>query len=412
MICSLFISIFLILLTLSSSFFSLSQIALFSIPSNLISYYKTSKNHKERILAFILTHPHHLLASIIFCDIAINILIQNTAATLFDFSSSWWLKVGCPLALTLIFGEIMPKAIAVPLYQKIAPAIAPIIEKIQKVMFPLLNWIIIGTNHIVNSFIKPSSPHTFFQEIKEILNSYEDHGIITKDESYLIYGYLSLNDCIVKERMHPRNEILFYDIHQPLEELFYLFEKKHCSRVPICNQDIQNIIGICSAKNFLLHSHNITCSHNLLEILTKPYYIPEMISAKQALSHLITKNETMGIIIDEYGSVSGIITQEDLFEIVVGEIIDRRDEKILYTRPNQDIIIASGKLDLLEIEQIFHVNLPNSNNLATIGGWITEQLGTIPITGSQFIWNNLLFQVLDSAPNRVRRIYVRKLSHV
>lgn len=411
MFSSLFVFIFLILLTLVSSFFSLSQISLFSISSNLISHYKVSKNHKERILAFILSHPHHLLASIIFCDIAINILIQNTAAILFDFSSSWWLKVGCPLMLTLVFGEIIPKAIAVPLHQKIAPSIAPIIGKIQKVMSPLLNWIIMGMNYLVNSFIK-NPPHSFFQEIKEILNSYEDHGIITKDESYLIYGYLSLNDCIVKERMHPRNEILFYNIQQPLHELFYLFEKKQCSRVPICNADIQNIIGICSAKNFLLHSNKITSNHNLLEILTKPYYIPEMISAKKALSHLIAKNETMGIVIDEYGSVSGIITQEDLFEIVVGEIIDRRDEKVLYTRPNQDIIIASGKLDLLEVEQIFHVSLPNPNNLATIGGWITEQLETIPIAGSQFIWKNLLFQVLDSAPNRVRRIYVRKLTNV
>lgn len=112
---------------------------------------------------------------------------------------------------------------------------------------------------------------------------------------------------------------------------------------------------------------------------------------------------------DEYGSVSGLIALEDLVETVVGQIADRRDEASHYTRPSDDIVIASGKLELIEFEEIFDYHLESPNNMATIGGWLTELLGDIPKSGTKIERHGFLFHVLASDVNRVRRVYIRRL---
>ncbi|WP_213357813.1 hemolysin family protein [Chlamydiifrater phoenicopteri] len=396
--------------TLCSSFFSLSQIALFSLPSSLISHYKRSPSKPLKAIASLLSHPHHLLITLIFCDIFVNIAIQNCTAIIFKDYESRLINVGVPLMITLIIGEILPKAIALPYNVSISKAITPIINFIRLLLHPILDWMIVGVNRVVQILVssKPSDSVNP-KELKEVLQSCKDFGLVSQEEGRLIHGYLSLNDCSVKERMKPRHEILFYDVNKPISELYSLFADKRCSLVPICNDNIQNILGICSAKSLVLKEEPISTTTEILQLIKKPYYIPETISAKTALFHLVSHDETMGIIIDEYGSIEGLITREDLFEIVTGEIIDQRDEKTLYTQSGRDVLIAAGNLELVDFNEIFNINLPTTNNIATIGGWLTEQAGTIPPAGTKIIWENLSFQILDSAPNRVRRVYIRKL---
>ncbi|WP_348663955.1 hemolysin family protein [Chlamydia vaughanii] len=403
--------IFLIIcFTLCSGFVSLSQIAFFSLPTSLISHYKRSKYKKQQLVATLLSHPHHLLITLIFLDIGLNIGIQNCVAILVGDNASWLLIVGFPLALTLILGEILPKAVALPYNTQIACFVAPLILVFTKVLRPLLYWAISGINYIVQWILSKQKMDIIQpQELKEVLQSCKDFGVVNQDESRLLYGYLSLSDCSVKERMKPRQDVLFYDIQTPIDNLYNLFSQQHCSRVPVCNDNLQNLLGICTAKTLLLHGKPLQSSDDLLPLLNKPYYMPETISAKTALCHLAAEDETLGMIIDEYGSIEGLITQEDLFEIVSGEIIDQRSEKVLYTMSGKDVIIAAGTLELSDLSEIFNINLPTHNNSATLGGWLTEQMESIPITGTKLTWNNLMFQVLDAAPNRIRRVYIRKM---
>jgi CBS domain containing-hemolysin-like protein len=127
------------------------------------------------------------------------------------------------------------------------------------------------------------------------------------------------------------------------------------------------------------------------------------------LRNLRERGESLAIVVDEYGSISGLITQEDLMESVVGEILDKRDEKSLYTRSGEDAIIASGKLELTEFKEIFGVSLKSKEHVFTLGGWLIEQLGDIPSIGTKYADDRFLFYILEAAPNRIRRVYVRKL---
>jgi len=405
--------ILLIIFTIGSGFFSLSQIALFSLSSTEVKLYKLNPDKRKQLIASLLSRPRNLLVTLLFCDIGANILIQNTSANLFGNYSTWLLKVGVPLVITLFIGEIIPKTLALSYNKTIATHVVRAVAFIEKILGPLLRamtYITTRISHILFFFLRKEKEISK-DELRHVLKSSENSGILSLDETKLIEGYLSLTDYTVKERMHPRHEILFYDIHDPISKLIHLFIEKECTRVPVCDGDLQNMLGILTAKIFFLHRNTIESGTDLTAHLIKPYYVPETILARTLLHHFFHQEEMMGIVVDEYGSISGIITQEDLFEVVVGEIADRRDEKTRYTSAGSDVIITSGKFELSEFEQLFGVELPTENNMVTLGGWLTEQLGSIPKSGTKHIWNGFLFQVLAADPNRVRRIYIRRVKH-
>jgi len=403
----------LILFTLFSSFFSLSQIALFSLSSTELKLYKQEKDYRKKLIAKLLAKPRDLLVVILFCDIGANILIQNTSANIFGKYATWFLKVGVPLAITLLLGEMIPKTLGISYNRAVARFVAPMISWLQKVLLPLLRVMTYLTTYIsrVLFFFLRKEQEISKEELRHVLQHSKQSGILSVEETKLISGYLALTDCTVKERMHPRDEILYYNIHDPISKLIFLFVDKECSRVPICEEDLQSMRGILSAKTFFLHRNKITKGEDLLAFVEKPYYVPETILARTLLYQFFHNRKVMGIVVDEYGSIAGLITEEDLFEIVVGEITDSRDEKTLYTTAGKDVIITSGKFELSAFAELFHVTLPSENNIATIGGWLTEQLGDIPKSGTKYEWNGFLFQILAADPNRIRRLYIRRIKH-
>ncbi len=406
-------AVLLILFTFASGYFSLAFIALFSLSSPEVKLFAQDPDPRKRQVVSLLSKPRELLVTLLFADITANILIQNTAANLFGPHASWYLIVGVPLALTLILGEILPKTIALPFNTSLAYRVAPSITVIHKILKPIRRLITEMTTHVANIlfFFLKKDQEISREELSVLLRSSESYGILSREEAKLVDGYLSLTEVTVKERMRPRHEILFYDINEPLSKLTHLFAEKECSRVPVCRDGLQNLLGIISATGYFLNRPSIKESQEIIPFLNKPYYVPETIVARTLLRHFFHSKEEMGIVIDEYSSIVGLITQEDLFEVVVGEIVDQRDAKVRYTPAGQDVIIASGKMELSEFEDLFGLPLPTENNMVTIGGWLTEQLGDIPKSGSKLIWKGFLFQVLAADPNRVRRIYIRRLRH-
>lgn len=245
-------------------------------------------------------------------------------------------------------------------------------------------------------------------ELRHAMRASHAGGILNNEEAELIKGYLNLEEASVREVMRPREEVLSFDLDDPIERLLHLFVDQEVSRIPICKNGVDEVIGIMTADTYFLHKKEIQTTQDLLSWVHKPYFVPETLPARTLLRQLYEKHEPLALVVDEYGSITGLISLEDLVEIVIGEIADRRDEKQPYTRSNEEVIIASGKLELAEIEEIFGVALP-SDNMMTIGGWLTEQLGDIPKTGTKLTAHNLFFHVLAADPNRVRRVYIRLL---
>lgn len=402
---------FLFLLILVSAYLSASETALFSLSPLTVKSYRNAPDSRLNLIGKLMERPREILVTILMLNILANILIQNTVSTLFDAFPSWTLKIGVPLALTLIFGEVLPKSLALPSHTAVAYRTAPVIRVAAAILRPIRVPMTKATSFISRFlfFFLREENEISAEELRHVLKTSEERGILMPIESELIGGTLDLQNSLVREHMRPRDEILSYDIQEPLSQLLDLFIEKEITRIPICDGDLENLKGILSAREFFFHKNQIKNAKDLISIVKKPYYVPESTRAWTALRNLRERGITLAIVVDEYGSISGLITQEDLAEAVIGEIVDARDAKSLYTRSSDDVIIASGKLELGEFKELFGIPLKSKENIVTLGGWLIEQLGDIPTTGTKYATDDFLFYVLAAEPNRIRRIYVRRL---
>ncbi len=402
---------FLVFLILSSAWLSASETALFSLSSMKVRSFRKGDDPRGKLVAQLLAKPRELLVTILMVNVVMNLLVQNVVSGIFGTFSSWGLTVGVPLGLTLVFGEVLPKSIAYSKNAKIAYYAAPLIQVIATVIRPLRYFLTKVTNVVsrVFFFYLHREKEISVEELKHALRASRDKGALDVEEAKLVRGYLNLEEDLIKEIMCPRQEIRYFNLNEPIETLLGLFVDEECSRVPVCNGGLENILGIATSAGYFLHKEHMKQSHDIIPFLQKPHFVPESMPGRTLLKQLYSEETEMMIVVDEYGSISGLITLEDLLEVVVGQIEDRRSDKPIYTRASEDILIASGKLELSEFEHIFDVHLESPNAMATIGGWLTEQLGDIPKSGAKYTAHGFLFHVLAADSHRVRRVYIRCL---
>lgn len=402
-----------LLLTFLSGYFSSSEAALFSLSTMKIKAYAKDPDPRKQLISGLLSRPKDLLVTIFILNTIVNILLQNVSSHMSGPSGGWVWKVGLPFFLTLVFGEIIPKNIGFQNNISISYLVSPVISFLQHLLKPIRQAIIAVTAPIsrILFFYLKRNQDISKKELLHVLRTSEEHGVLHRDEAELVWGYLKLQDSVVKELTRPREDIIFYDINDPLSKLAYLFVEQEVTRIPVCDRNIDNVLGILSAKTYFLYNNQANSGKDLITILEKPFYVPETTLAPRLLQQMNEMNQVLALVVDEYGSISGLISKEDLAETVIGNIADLRDKKSLYTRAGVNEIIASGRLELADFNAMFDANLVSENNLITIGGWLTEQIGDIPKAGMKYETDDFLFHVLSAYPNRVRRLYIRKLKN-
>ncbi|MBI5274282.1 MAG: HlyC/CorC family transporter [Chlamydiales bacterium] len=406
-----FLILLLILFIFLSAFLSSSETALFSLSSMKVKIYAQTQQPRKKLVAKLLKSPRDLLVTILMLNIATNILIQNTVSTIFNQFPGWLLSVGLPLILVLVFGEVIPKSIAISNNAKIAYLVAPFILVAKHLFGPVrivISKITGAVSHFFFFFLRKENPLST-SEIKEALRSSLEYGLLQEDEAKLVKGYLSLEEISIKEVMWPRQQMIYFELEKSLSDLVHLFADKECTRIPVCDMEEDKVLGILSADQFFAYRDRISITSDLVPILKRPFYVPESITAKQLLSQFHEKDEVQAIVVDEYGSISGLVTKEDLVEIVFGQIEDKRDEGQLYIKSSSNVIIAEGQLELVELEELFDYSFDNPSNMATIGGWLVEQLQDIPKNGTKYVTDDFLFYVLSASPNKINKVYIRKL---
>lgn len=404
---TLFIILVIIVLLSFSAFLSAAETSFFSLSSYTVDAYKGGEDQRHKMIAKLLSHPRELLVTIMIMNIFCSILIQNAVSNLYANTFSWLLKVGLPFILILFFGEILPKSIALMNNKAIAYRIAPFLKVASKILGPFRLFLTKFTGYISKIlffFLRKDQPLST-EEIELILSSSRESGILSSDEYEFIDGYFNLHKVTAKEVMVPKEEILFYNINDPISKLLSMFVDKKLSKIPVCNNSLDKLIGIISARRFFFYQDKISDNGHLPIFLKSPFFIPESTKAFMLFSQLREKDESIAIVVDEYGSIIGMVREEDLVKQLVGAL---KEEGREYSRAGQNEIIASGKLGIDEFESIFDVKLKRKLN-STIGGWLIEQMEDIPQAGQKYYTERFLFYVLSSSPNKVKRIYVRKL---
>lgn len=314
--------------------------------------------------------------------------------------------------LSLIFGELVPKRLALNNPERIASFVARPMNLLSKFASPFVWFLSFSSETVFNLFrIKPSNePPVTEEEIKVLIAQGTQAGVFEETEQDMVESVFRLGDRRVKALMTPRLDIEWLDVNSAAEEIRQAMRESLYSRFPVCDGSIDEVIGVVKAKDFLvLEDENAS----LRSVLKQPLFVPETRTALQTLELFKRAHTHIALIIDEYGAVEGLVTTNDVLEAIVGDIALPANQSEMYAVRREDgSWLLDGALPVDDFKEIFSVTkLAGEEKGAyhTLAGFIMMQLGRIPKVAEYFEWNNLRFEIVDMDGNRVDKVLVSNI---
>ncbi|WP_188204087.1 hemolysin family protein [Desemzia incerta] len=317
--------------------------------------------------------------------------------------------------ITLVFGELFPKTVALQRSESVALGTAGIILAVQKVMMPFVKLLSLSTN-----MLKKITPIEFSEEeekmtrdeFRSYLEQSQKDEAIDIGEFSMLKGVLSLDTKMAKEVMVPRTDTFMIDYDDGNEENIPKLLDIPYSRVPVYFKDKDNIIGIIHVKNLLRESRNRNIDEiDLKDILNEPLFVPETIYIDDLIYELRKTRNQMAVLNDEYGGVVGIVTLEDVVEEIVGDIDDEYDEVYaLIEKINDNRYLVDGSTQLSKFNEFFGTSL-ESSDVDTIAGFFIIEYGNIPRDGDDaFVeYENLLLKANEIESSRISNLIVERI---
>ena len=246
------------------------------------------------------------------------------------------------------------------------------------------------------------------KEIQQIIDEGEQRGLISEDEGEMIQGIFSFRDTIAREIMVPRTDTVYADADIKLSEMIQLIIGSGHSRIPIYQDNIDNIIGTLHAKDLLQFWG--ASDMGIHDIMRSPYFIPETKKISEVLKDLRDNKSHMAIVIDEYGGTAGILTLEDIIEEIIGEVMDEYDaEQELIVQHDDGSISVNARLDVDKLEDFLQVDLPEGD-FESVGGFIISLIGKVPEVNEKVIYDRLEIVIEAATSRKIDRARIRKLS--
>ena len=309
---------------------------------------------------------------------------------------------------TLVFGELFPKRIALIAPEKVALAFALPISIIKTLFQPIVFILSISSDLLVKLFrIKPKEDEKITEdEITAMINSGVDDGTINSNEQELIERIFAFDNLCVKDIMTPRINVFMLDINTPISKFKRAVKEEQYTRVPIYEDDKDNIIGILNLKDVFLFLNASYTTEDIKGILREALFISESMKCKTLLKELKDKKAQSAIVIDKNGSVSGYVTLEDVIEEITGNIYDEHDEIITYvTKVNDNEFIVDASVSILDLNKELNLKIDYHNEqYTTIAGYITYHNEILPKEGDELIISNLKINILQVGNNRIKKV--------
>jgi magnesium and cobalt transporter len=246
------------------------------------------------------------------------------------------------------------------------------------------------------------------EEIERLLDEVEERGFIDEDQGDMIHNIIVLRDTTVREIMVPKGDMVALEVSSSLDDLVALINREGCSRIPIYEEHLDNIIGIVYAKDILEYWNCEARPRDIRGLMHPPYFVPEGKKLIDLLNEFRTNRPKIAIVIDEYGSVDGLLTIGDVMAEIVGDMVgedeDVIEEEIIETE--HGVFTVDPKIPIDEFSEEFEVEIPDGN-YDTIGGFITSRLERIPRPGETLEYDGIVFEIADSDKKRISKLVVR-----
>ena len=406
-------SLLLLFLLLCSAFFSACEVAYFSLNSLQLNEMSEKKGRMGRIVNSLLEKPRELLITIYigneFVNIAVSVLVTSIAINLFG-SIGVGIAIGFGTLLLLVFGDIIPKRVSIKFAQSYALFSAYPLKVFAKLVQPAQKLFSVWTEKVIESMgILPhglkESPITD-EEFRAMVQVGEGEGVIDSDERTLIQNVIEFGETTVGEIMTPKIDMFTVNIEDSLDEILPRIINNFYSRVPVYGGEDEGIIGILFTKDLARHRHLPPEKVNLKSILHSTLSVPQSKKIKDMLEEFRKMKRHMAIVLDEYGSVCGLVTLEDIIEELVGEIdSEMRQEELPLKKLNDNHYRIVGAYSLAEFNENFQSELPE-NDYDTVGGYVFGLFGRIPRSGESTTFDRFKFRVEKMKGSRILSLFL------
>ncbi|MBQ9973283.1 MAG: HlyC/CorC family transporter [Firmicutes bacterium] len=421
----------LVFLILINAFFAMSEMALVSVNKNRIRILAQDGNKKADLLLRLLEDQNKFLSTIqVAITLAGFLSSASASVSMADDLGGFMSKHGVPYAepiavviitlilsyFTLVLGELYPKRIALQHSERIALLVVKPINVVSKFTKPFVWFLSKSVNVLLvltRQKVVVEDDEFSEDEIISMLEAGQESGALKEEGKKMINAIFDFDDKLAYEIMTPRTDVFTIDVNDPPSEYLDELMELRYSRIPVYDDDLDNIIGILHIKDYLKVAR--TNEHNYEEVdirslLRKPYFVPETKNIDSLLYDLQRTKTSIAILIDEYGGFSGIVTTEDIIEEIVGDIEDEYDEEEAEIEKIDDnTYIVSGFVYLDDLEEEIGVEL-ESENSETIGGFLIDILGEIPDEdeAEQRIieHENYVFKILSVKERRIEKVEV------
>jgi len=414
-----------------NAFFAAAELAIVSVNKNRIKLMAEDGNKTAGLLLELIEKPTKFLSTIqvgitlagFFSSASAAAGISGDLALFLDryrvpYSEQIAL-VAVTLALSyisLVFGELFPKRIALQKSEAIALFSTRPILFLSKLAVPFVKLLSFSTNllaHLAGLGEESTEEMVSREEIRSLVEVGQERGVINETEKEMIEGIFEFDDKLAYEVMTPRTYVYMIDIEKPLSEYLDELIESRYSRIPVYEGDTDNIIGILYMKDFFIEARKKGFENvDIRGILRKPYFVPERKNIDELFKELQVSRRHIAVLIDEYGGFSGIVTIEDLIEEVMGNITDEYDDDEPKIKEiDSGTYMVSGTLSIEEFNDFFNTDL-QSEDYDTISGLIIDLLGHIPRSADEktIEYENFVFKINKIKGKRIDNIIVYVLS--
>jgi len=411
-----------------SGFFSGSETALTAASrGKLRSIADKGNKGAERALR-ITEDNERLIGSVLLGNNLVNILAASLATSIFTRAFG---ESGVALAtlvmtlLVLIFAEVLPKTYAITNSEKAASLVSAPISIIVKVFAPIVAAVRLLVRGVLRVFGVQIDPNSnildVHAEIEGALTLGHSEGVVEKEHRDRILGALDLNERAVEEIMLHRSGIEMINADDNPEDILGQCLQSNYTRLPVFQGDPENIIGVIHAKDLLRAMYKIIGgpegdaaklrSFKLSDVAMKPYFVPETSTLDEQMRQFLRRRTHFALVVDEYGSLQGLITLEDILEEIVGEITDEHDpadEQVLQTGPDGNYVVE-GAMTIRDLNRATDWNLPDEE-ANTVAGLVIHEAQMIPTRGQVFSFHGFRFEVCERDGNRITELKIKRLS--
>jgi CBS domain containing-hemolysin-like protein len=423
-----------------NAFFAAAETALLSVRDSRLRHLAEEGSAGARAALALLEHPEKLLSmtqiGVTLASLGLGWAGEETLYALFmrifhPIEVPAWAALIRGVAFLLSFlvmtwfhvviGEVVPKNLAIDKADRLAVVVAPlllVLSRFSSTFVSVIERSALGISQLLGTKGEHRAGGHSAEELRVVVSSSRSSGHIPEKQEGMIHGILDLENLAVREIMKPRHEIISVAATAKLDEVLEVMISSGHSRLPVWKDQPENIVGLLFFKDMLglwrdrrvnLRTGKARPQFQLERTMRKPLIVPETKLLPEMLEEFRTAHTHLALIVDEFGTVSGLVTVEDVLEQIVGEIHDEHDDAVPTPEDPQEVFEVEGSTPIRDLESMHGIELPADEGFATVAGYVLYALGHVPVEGESVDASQKRFTVTQMVRNRIARVMIEPL---